>query len=411
MAELMRMPEVLAGSTEATLQSWLVGPGEEFQAGETIAAVETEKAAVDVEAERGGVILRPLVEAGATVAVGTPIAVLGDVGEPVGDLDALLAGWGVAAAGSEEHAPDPAPRAPQGAHGAVPGERVFASPLARRLAREHGLAIDEITGTGPGGRIVRRDVEAATAVGRRAAETAAPAAPVVPGRDVAADFTDEPHSRVRRAVAERLTLSKQQAPHFYLRATCRVDRLLELRREINERATVRISVNDLVVKAAAVAHTAVPEMNVIWTEDAVRQYRSVDIAVAVASGRGLLTPVLRGVETLTVTALAVAARDARDRAEAGRLRQHELEGGSLTVSNLGMFGTEEFAAILNPPQAAILAVGAAREEPMVEDGRIVPGTVMRVTLSVDHRPVDGAVAAKWLAAFVDAVEHPLSLLV
>jgi pyruvate dehydrogenase E2 component (dihydrolipoamide acetyltransferase) len=202
----------------------------------------------------------------------------------------------------------------------------------------------------------------------------------------------------------------QQAPHFYVRATVRAEALLALRAEINEDPASRVSVNDLVVKAAAAAHERVPEMNVTWTPDAVRRYDTVDIAVAVATDRGLITPVLRDVGSLTVTSVAASAGDLAARARDGRLRQAELEGGSIAVTNLGMYGVEEFAAIINPPQAAILAVGAVRDEPVVEDGAVVPGRVMTLTLSVDHRPVDGVLAARWLAVLAELLQHPARIL-
>jgi pyruvate dehydrogenase E2 component (dihydrolipoamide acetyltransferase) len=276
--------------------------------------------------------------------------------------------------------------------------------LARRLAHEAGLSIDQLTGTGPNGRILRRDVERAQAAPRPAA-AAAPQRPAQP-----AAFTDVPHTKLRRLIAARLTESTQTAPHFYLRGSARVDRLLELREELNDGVHARVSINDLVVKAVAQAHLLVPAMNVTWGEDAVRSYASVDVAVAVATEHGLVTPVLRSVEQMTVTAVATAVQDVVERARAGRLQQPELEGGSISVTNLGMYGTEEFAAIINPPQAAILAVGAAREEPVVVDGALQVGQVMRVTLSVDHRPVDGVVAAQWMRAFVDLLEHPARIL-
>jgi pyruvate dehydrogenase E2 component (dihydrolipoamide acetyltransferase) len=215
---------------------------------------------------------------------------------------------------------------------------------------------------------------------------------------------------MRRAIAARLTESKQTTPHFYLRATVRVDKLLKLRQQLNRAEAVRVSVNDLVVKAAARAHVLVPEMNVVWTPDAVRSFSSVDVAVAVATDGGLVTPVLRAVETRSISSVASSIRDLVDRARAGKLRQDELEGGTITITNLGMFGTEEFAGIINPPQAAILAVGAARREPVVKHGTLSTATVLRVTLSVDHRPVDGTVAARWMQAFVSAVEHPVQIL-
>jgi pyruvate dehydrogenase E2 component (dihydrolipoamide acetyltransferase) len=299
----------------------------------------------------------------------------------------------------------PAPNGGGNGHG-----RIFASPLARRLARDAGLSLDGIVGTGPGGRIVRRDVQAAGS-GRHAAPAPAVVPTPVPAAAVpAAAFTDVPHSPMRRAIARRLTESKQTIPHFTLRATLRADELLRLRTGLADVGT-KVSVTDLLVKAAAQAHVAVPRMNAIWTPDATRTFSSVDVSVAVATETGLLTPVVRGAEALPVAAIAGAVRDVVARARAGKLRQDELEGGSLTITNLGMYGTEEFAAIINPPQSAILAVGAARQEPVVVDGALTVATVVHVTLSADHRVIDGALAAEWMAALVRSVEEPLRLLV
>ncbi|MFD7623640.1 2-oxo acid dehydrogenase subunit E2, partial [Streptomyces sp. NPDC059802] len=225
------------------------------------------------------------------------------------------------------------------------------------------------------------------------------------------DHEDIPHSRMRRAIARRLTESKQHTPHFYLRATCAVDELLALRQRINAVSPVKVSVNDLLIKAVATAHTQVPEMNAVWQPDAVRRFRTVDVSVAIATGTGLVTPVLRGIENLSVSAIATRTRAYAEQARSGGLRPADLEGGSITVSNLGMYGVEEFAAIINPPQAAILAIGAARDEAVVRDGAVIAAKVLGVVLSVDHRPVDGAVAARWLAAFTEAVENPVRLVV
>lgn len=424
MAHLMRMPEVAANATEAVLAEWLVSENAGFRAQEPIATVETEKAVVDVEAEADGVVLKTLVAPGAQVEVGAPIAVIAGPGERVEDLATLLAELGVAestaqvVAGRQDVPARPDPeggRNGDGGHG--PDGRVFASPLARRMAREAGLAVEDLDGTGPRNRVLRRDVERALAARRGGAASARPvrdeepASPrSLPAGVEQSGVTEVPHSRIRRATAARLTESKQTAPHFYLRATLRVDRLLRLRTELNEGREAPVSLNDLVVMAAGAAHREVPEMNVVWTPDAVRSYDRVDLAVAVATDRGLLTPVVRDVTSLSVTALAAVTRDLVERSRAGRLRQEELEGGTMSITNLGMWGTEEFAAIINPPHAAILAVGAVREEPVVEDGELAVGSVMRATLSVDHRPVDGVVAARWMRAFRDLVEHPVRML-
>jgi pyruvate dehydrogenase E2 component (dihydrolipoamide acetyltransferase) len=330
--------------------------------------------------------------------------------------------------------PGPADAAPVSAA----GERVFASPLARRIAKENGLEVADIPGTGPGGRIVRDDVRRALAqrvsvpgfaptVGGRDGEPAqapipvehapapvtagAAATPVWAGAvgTTGTGYHDIPHTRMRRAIAARLAESHREAPVFMIRGSARVDALLALRKDLNA-TDLRISVNDLIVAAAARAHVTVPQMNAIWMPDAVRQFDDVDIAIAVATGTGLVTPVVRGVQRLSISALARVSADAVIRARDGKLRQGELEGGALTVTNLGVFGTEDFTAVINPPQAAILAVGAARQEAVVTEGDLGVATVLRVTLSVDHRPVDGATAAKWMAAFLALLESPLRIL-
>ncbi|MFB8038058.1 2-oxo acid dehydrogenase subunit E2 [Streptomyces sp. NPDC056004] len=432
MAELFRMPAVAADAATAVLSAWQVAEGEAFTKDDALVSIETDKAEVDVSAERDGVLLRTLYEAGVEIEVGDPIAVLGAVGEQAGDLDALLAelGVGVTAPGEARQAvrrdvpeePVARPEAAPAPGGPDRGGRIFSSPLARRLAREAGLGIETLTGTGPGGRVVRRDVEAAVAA-RRTRATLPPAAPAplaaAPVPQAAApavptgtgDHEDIPHTRMRRAIARRLTESKQHTPHFYLRATCAVDELLALRQRINAVSPVKVSVNDLLIKAVATAHTQVPEMNAVWQPEAVRRFRSVDVSVAIATDTGLVTPVLRGIENLSVSAIATRTRAFAEQARSGALRPADLEGGSITVSNLGMYGVEEFAAIINPPQAAILAIGAARDEAVVRDGAVTAAKVLGVVLSVDHRPVDGAVAARWLAAFTEAVQNPVRLVV
>ncbi|GAY07691.1 dihydrolipoamide acetyltransferase family protein [Pseudonocardia sp. N23] len=420
MAAVMRMPELAANTPEATLVEWLVAEGASVAAGDAIASAETAKATVDIEAEIGGHILRLVATPGSDVAVGAPLAVIGAEGESLAGLDLGADGPDGPATGAAPslQAPGPAPDVPgiparpepTNAPGRQIGGRIFASPLARKLVRDEGLDLSELRGTGPGGRIVRRDVTAAVAKRAAAAPAAPPVRPTAPAStEPTATGHDIPHTRLRRAIASRLTESKQTAPHFYVRASARVDALLALREQINEHATSRISVNDLVVMAVAKAHQAMPRMNVIWTPDSVRQFDSVDIAVAVATADGLVTPVVRSVETMNVSALATATRDFAARARDSKLRPDELEGGSITVTNLGMYGTEDFAAIINPPQSSILAVGAARESVVVEESQCVVARTMRVTLSVDHRPIDGAVAAQWMQEFVALLESPLRI--
>lgn len=421
MATTIRMPEVLANVTEAAVQKWLVAPGDEVAVGQPFAEIETEKAVVEYMAETAGTVLQLLIGEGDAVDVGAPIAIVGEAGEvapasPAAAPSAASDGGSVvvppsdaaagpAAAAAPAAAPAPAPAAPP----ADSGARRFVSPLVRRLAREKGLSLDGVVGSGPGGRIVRRDVQALLAAGAPA--TAAPAASAAPAA-APAGLEPEliPTSRMRKTIARRLTESKSTVPHFYLTADCRVDRLLELRREINAIDGVKISVNDLVVKAVAAAFIDVPEANTTWTDEGMLRHRTADIAIAVSLDDGLVTPVVRGVESLSVTALSAAIGDLATRARSGGLKQHEIEGGSFAVSNLGMFGTPAFSAIINPPQAGILAVGAARPAPVVVDGALEVGTVMTVTLSADHRVLDGALAARWLAAFVARIENPVSIL-
>ncbi len=393
------MPEIAANTPAAVLASWSLPVGAGFRAHDTIATVETDKAVVDVEAESDGVLLAALVAEGTEVQIGAPIALLARAGEQVTDVDAALTALGATVA--QPSTSDVAQPSTSDGNG-----RVFASPLARRLAKEAGLPVEQITGTGPNARITKRDVDAALA-GRAAEPAPAAAEPAVVST---AAFTDRPHSRPRRAIAARLLESKQTAPHFYLRGTAKVDALLRLRAELNSDQATHVSLTDLVVKAVSQTHLRIPEMNVIWTPDAVRSFATVDIAVAVATDHGLVTPVVRAVDSLSISALSRATRDVIERAHQGALRQQELEGGTITVTNLGMYGTEEFAAIINPPQAAILAVGAVLAEPVALDGQVVVGSVLRFTLSVDHRPVDGVTAARWMREFLGILENPIRIL-
>jgi len=444
MANLVRMPEVAAGATEIVLSKWQVAVGDSVKIGDILAEMETEKAVVDYAADTEGTVHKILVADGATVQVGSPIMILLAAGEAPSAGDALLDGGAAAEPASVEVSPVAAPTAqpvavapPVAAPTAAPtpeptaapapaaapnptstGGRLFASPIVRKIGRERGIDLTQISGSGPGGRIVRRDVEALSAAAAPLAQAAAPAAPAAPAvagqlarQEYSSSYVTVPHTGMRRAIARRLTESKSTVPHFYLSADCKVDALLELRAKINESSPVRISVNDIVVKAVASALIDVPEANVIFTPEAMHKYETADISVAVATEGGLLTPVIRGVEKRSLSNLSQEITELAARARAGKLRQEELEGGTFAVTNLGMFGTKEFSAILNPPQSGILAVGAASERAVVENGQIVIANVMTVTLSADHRAVDGALAAQWLAAFVKRVENPLSMLV
>lgn len=407
MATILRMPEVLANATEAAISTWLVEEGAAFTARQPLAEVETEKAMVEVTVEEAGVLGRQLAKPGVTIAVGAPIAVLISSGEGEAEINALLGDQPAAVQPSSvaeppAAGPTAAAEVTEGTSTA-PGTRLFASPLARRLAKERGIDLRGVTGTGPGGRLVRRDIEAAATV----AQTPVPAAAAtaVP----ASGYRAIPHTPMRKAIARRLTESKSTVPHFYLTTDCRVDELLSLRKQVNEFLSVKVSVNDLVIKAVALAFQDVPEANVTWSDTELRRYDNVDISVAVATERGLVTPVVRGVDRLGLVELSAKVAELVGRARTGRLHQDEIEGGSFAVTNLGMYGTSEFSAILNPPQSGILAVGAAAPQAVVVDGALAVATIMRCTLSVDHRAVDGALAARWLAAFTARIEHPVAL--
>lgn len=423
MASVVRMPEVLAGATEAVLSNWSIAEGAEVAVGDVLAEIETEKATVEYQAEEAGTLARLLINPGDSADVGTPIAIFTAPGDGEAEIAQALADAGAATAPSPESDPAPAPIAevsvpPVTEPSVAPSVdeqpaltpsagRLFVSPLVRRLAREAGVDLSTIQGTGPGGRIVRKDFEA-----HQAGATATPVVPPAPAAPKnPAGFEEIPHTGMRKAIARRLSESKSTVPHFYLSADCRVDRLLQARSEVNAAKGVKYSVNDWVVKAVAMALMEVPEANVIWGDTAMRRFDSADIAVAVATEGGLLTPVIRGVEGLSLGEVNTAIAEAANRARSGTIKQEEIEGGSFAVTNLGMYGTTEFAAIINPPQWGILAVGAATQRPVVENGSLMVGSVMTVTLSADHRAVDGALAAQWLAAFQRHIENPVGLLV
>jgi len=423
MAIVIRMPEVLAGAIEGVISHWAVKEGDEVAVGDVLAEIETDKASVEYQAEEAGTVARLVQAAGEMVQVGEPIAVFSAAGDTEADVEKALAGAGGAPAAEEpafaEVAQAVAPPIAKAAVAQVEvvapativrdsSGRIFASPLVRKRALEAGIDLAQIQGTGPDGRIVRKDFDAFMASGLRPAATSAAAPAPVMG---AAGYVEVPHSSMRRAIARRLTESKSTVPHFYLKADCMVDRLLDARAQLNEGLGVKTSVNDWVVKAVGHALMAVPGANVIWTDTAMRQFDHADISVAVATEGGLYTPVVRGVDQLSIPQINVMIRELADKARSGTIKQDEIEGGSFAVTNLGMFGTEEFSAILNPPQSGILAVGAAREKAIVVNGELEIAQVMTVTLSADHRAVDGALAAEWMLAFKKAIENPVSLLV
>ncbi len=440
MTIVIRMPEVLAGATEGAISRWAVAEGDVVNIGDVLAEIETDKASVEYQAEESGTVARLLAAEGAVIDVGEPIAIFAADGDTESDIAKAIADAGVGtsvggkpgvasaapAASEDSSAPVPVPAAstehtstdstPTG----VPrsGDRIWASPIVRKMAKERGIDLIGVIGSGPLGRIVRRDIDLLIASGAfaRAATAFVASAPTAPaGAPLAAaaanaSYTEIPHSSMRRAIARRLTESKSTVPHFYLKADCVVDKLLQARSDVNEALGIKTSVNDWVVKAVAHALMAVPAANVVWSDTAMHQFSQADISVAVATEGGLYTPVLRGVERMAIPEINARIRDLADRARQGSLKQDDIEGGSFAVTNLGMFGTEEFSAILNPPQSGILAVGAAREKAVVVNGELAVANVMTVTLSADHRAVDGALAAQWMAAFTRAIEHPLSLL-
>lgn len=428
MAVVVRMPSVAAGASEATVASWLVAPGDTVTAGTPLAEIETEKALVEYAAESSGTVGRLVVAAGETVETGSPIAVLTASGETDADIDAAL-GVATAPAAAAPVSPDASASdvsaETRHAIASTDGRRVFASPIARKAARMRGIDLASVTGTGPNGRIVRRDLD------RLAAAPAAAPVPAAVPADVAGDVTEPepetasapasarlaegdtliPHTPMRRAIARRLTESKTTVPHFYLTADCVVDELLALREQVNTSAPPKISVNDFVLAAVAAAFGDVPEANVTWSDDGLIAHQAVDLAIAVATDGGLVTPVLRDTGSKKLSQIARESAGLAARARDRRLRQDEIEGGVFSVSNLGMYGTTGFSAIINPPQSGILAVGAATPQPVAAGGELRVATVMRCTLSVDHRAIDGALAARWLAAFTRRIENPLGAIV
>ena len=428
MALEILMPALSPTMEEGTLAKWLVAEGDRVQSGDLLAEIETDKATMEFEAVDEGVIGKLLVAEGtANVKVNSAIAILLEEGDAA---DATVSPAQSAAAAAplthEASAVDaPATTAAPAAAVSNDGTRIFASPLARRIAADQGLDLAEITGSGPKGRIVKADVSGAPATASVSAPppmAAAPAASLPSSASAASvealyqgrSYKAVPLDGMRRVIADRLTEAKQTIPHFYLRRDIQLDTLLKLRSEVNaglEARGVKLSVNDFIIKACAMALQSVPAANAVWAGDRVLQMEASDISVAVAIEGGLFTPVLQDADSKSLSKLAVEMKDLAARARSRKLAPHEYQGGSFSISNLGMMGIDNFDAVINPPQGAILAVGAGKKRPVVsEDGTLSVATVMSVTMSVDHRVIDGALGAELLDAIVNNLEHPLSML-
>ena len=428
MALEILMPALSPTMEEGTLAKWLVAEGDRVQSGDLLAEIETDKATMEFEAVDEGVIGKLLVAEGtANVKVNSAIAILLEEGDAA---DATVSPAQSAAAAAplthEASAVDaPATTAAPAAAVSNDGTRIFASPLARRIAADQGLDLAKITGSGPKGRIVKADVSGApatTSVSAPPPMAAAPAAGLPSSASAASvealyqgrSYKAVPLDGMRRVIADRLTEAKQTIPHFYLRRDIQLDTLLKLRSEVNaglEARGVKLSVNDFIIKACAMALQSVPAANAVWAGDRVLQMEASDISVAVAIEGGLFTPVLQDADSKSLSKLAVEMKDLAARARSRKLAPHEYQGGSFSISNLGMMGIDNFDAVINPPQGAILAVGAGKKRPVVsEDGTLSVATVMSVTMSVDHRVIDGALGAELLDAIVNNLEHPLSML-
>ncbi len=435
MATNILMPALSPTMTEGTLARWLKKEGDTVKAGDIIAEIETDKATMEVEAVDEGILGKIVVAGGtAAVKVNDVIAVLVEPGE---DANAAPAAKPAPAAAAPAAATAPVAAAVVAAVPAASSDRVIASPLARRMAQQSGVDLSAVAGTGPNGRIVKADIEAALAKGPAtkpapvAAPVAAPmatpvatpapvpvAAPVAkaPAPVITAPHTAVPNSPMRKVIARRLSESKQTVPHFYVSMDIEIDALLKLRASLNATSpkdgpgAFKLSVNDLVIKAAAVTLRRFPGVNATWTEDAILQYHDVDISVAVSIPDGLITPIIRRADQQGLASISGQMKDLAARAKSGKLKPEDFQGGGFSISNMGMFGVKDFAAIINPPQAGILAVSAGEQRPVVKGGALAIATVMTCTLSVDHRVVDGALAAEWIAAFKKIVEEPLSLM-
>jgi len=431
MATNILMPALSPTMTEGTLSRWLKKEGENVRAGDVIAEIETDKATMEVEAVDEGVLGKILVQDGTEgVKVNEPIAILVEQGEsvPAAAPAAPTPPAAAPAAPAPQQEAKPAapppqpPPAPQSGNGHDAGsERIFASPLARRMAKQAGLALAALKGSGPNGRIVKADIEAALQKGpapAAAPQPAAPAQPPVarPSAPIAAPHQLVPHSSMRKVIARRLTEAKSTIPHFYVSMDIEIDAMVRLLNELNGKAPKEgpdaylITINDMVIKASAATLRRVQAVNAAWTDDAMVLFDDVDISIAVAIPDGLITPIIRRADQKGLATISREMKDLAGRARAGKLKPEEFQGGGFSISNMGMFGVTEFAAIINPPQSAILAVAAGQKRPVVKNDSLAIATVMTCTLSVDHRVVDGALGARWLREFKRIVEDPLSLL-
>ena len=426
------MPALSPTMTEGTLAKWLKKEGDTVDAGDVLCEIETDKATMEVEAVDEGTLGKILVAEGSqNVAVNTPIALLLEDGEDANALDGAGAAPAKPAPKAAEPAPAPAPAAatvPKPA--AASGGRVFASPLAKRMAGQSGLDIGAIAGSGPHGRVVKRDVENAIATGTGKAAPAAAAAPKAAAGPAAAApampafraddpmlanmpaFEAVPNSSMRKIIAKRLTESARDIPHFNVSADVEIDALLALRKELNGRdgADYKLSVNDFVVKAVAVALKRVPGCNVAYTDDAILRFKRVDISIAVAIEGGLITPIIKDAGSKGLAAISEDAKALAAKARDGKLQPEEFQGGTFTISNLGMFGVKSFNSIINPPQGGILSVGAGEERPVVKNGKIAIANVMSLTLAVDHRCIDGAMAAGFMKELKAILQDPIQLM-
>ena len=426
------MPALSPTMTEGKLAKWHVKEGDTVKSGQVICEIETDKATMEVEAVDEGKVGRIVVAEGTEgVKVNAVIAVLLEEGETEVPKDAAAPAAAPAAAkpaAAAAPAAAPAPAAPKPAPAAAPapqpaaasgGARIFASPLAKRIAADKGLDLSRIKGSGPNGRIVKADVESAKPGAPAAAPAAAPAPRAAPPAGaqpvfVAPGDTRVPHTSIRKVIARRMLESKQTVPHFYLTVDLEIDALLAARQAINavaEKRGSKVSVNDMMIKACAKALRDHPECNASWTEDEMIQYGAVDISVAVATDRGLITPIVRSADMKGLAQIATEMKDLAARAKVGKLKLDEFQGGGFTISNLGMFGINSFSAIINPPQAMILAVGMGEERAVVRKGQMVVRNMMSCTLAVDHRVVDGAMGAQYLQTLRAYVEQPAAMLV